>query len=58
MSLVHLSLSLLFDRVADLLPPGIVLSLLESEDLVDLLVDKLEDFLTLGLGGRVDLHKE
>jgi hypothetical protein len=25
---------------------------------VDLLVDKLEDFFTLGLGGRVDLHKK
>jgi hypothetical protein len=25
---------------------------------VDLLVDKLEDLLTLGLRGRVDLHKE
>ena len=58
LSLVHLSLSLLFDRVADFLPPGIVLCLFESEDLVDLLVDKLEDLLTLGLRGRVDLHKE
>ncbi len=58
LSLVHQSLSLLVNHVADLLPPGIELCLLETDDLVDLLCDKLKYLLSLGFGGRVDLHKE
>ena len=58
LSLVHLSLSLFFNRIAYFLPLGIVLCLLETEDLVDLLGDKLKDFVSLGFGGREDLHKE
>ena len=58
LSLIHLSLGVMLEHLPDALLLRIVLCLFEGEDLVKLLLDELEDFLSLRLRGGVHLHEE